>query len=102
MVNNEPEPVTDGPLPPPVAPHGLSLAFDHVYFTYPGKRQDTLRDLSSVSYTHLDVYKRQALQAANSAAAKTKVVAGRFMTSLVCRASAALVICSQRYGLLAD
>ncbi|EGP44318.1 hypothetical protein AXXA_21643 [Achromobacter insuavis AXX-A] len=43
-----------------------------------------------------------ALQAANSAAAKTKVVAGGFMTSLVCRASAALVICSQRYGLLAD
>lgn len=46
VVNNEPEPVTDGPLPPPVAPHGLSLAFDHVYFTYPGKSQDTLRDLS--------------------------------------------------------
>lgn len=46
VVNNEPEPVTDGPLPPPVAPHGLSLAFEHVYFTYPGKRQDTLRDLS--------------------------------------------------------
>ncbi|MGE8657198.1 MAG: thiol reductant ABC exporter subunit CydC [Achromobacter sp.] len=46
VVNNEPEPVTDGPLPPPVAPHGLSLAFDHVYFAYPGKRQDTLRDLS--------------------------------------------------------
>ncbi|MCF7770972.1 thiol reductant ABC exporter subunit CydC [Achromobacter pulmonis] len=46
VVNNEPEPVSDGPLPPPVAPHGLSLAFDHVYFAYPGKRQDTLRDLS--------------------------------------------------------
>ncbi|NMU92682.1 thiol reductant ABC exporter subunit CydC, partial [Achromobacter ruhlandii] len=46
VVNNEPEPVTDGPLPPPAAPHGLSLAFDHVYFTYPGKSQDTLRDLS--------------------------------------------------------
>ncbi len=46
VVNNEPEPVTDGPLPPPVAPHGLSLAFDHVCFAYPGKQQDTLRDLS--------------------------------------------------------
>ena len=46
VVNNEPEPVTDGPLPPPVAPHGLSLAFDHVYFAYPGKQQDTLRDLT--------------------------------------------------------
>lgn len=46
VVNNEPEPVTDGPLPPPVAPHGLSLAFDHVHFAYPGKQQDTLRDLT--------------------------------------------------------
>ncbi|MGE8641965.1 MAG: ABC transporter transmembrane domain-containing protein, partial [Achromobacter sp.] len=30
VVANEPEPVTDGPLAPPVATHGLSLAFEHV------------------------------------------------------------------------
>ncbi|OXC91336.1 hypothetical protein BMR85_009465 [Achromobacter sp. KAs 3-5] len=36
----------DGPLPAPVAAHGLSLAFDRVSFAYPGKRQDTLHDLS--------------------------------------------------------
>lgn len=46
VVANEPEPVVDGPLPAPVAAHGLSLAFDHVSFAYPGKRQDTLHDLS--------------------------------------------------------
>lgn len=46
VVANEPEPVVDGPLPAPVAAHGLSLAFDHVSFAYPGKRQATLHDLS--------------------------------------------------------
>lgn len=46
VVANEPEPVTDGPLAPPVATHGLSLAFDHVSFAYPGKQEDTLKDLS--------------------------------------------------------
>ncbi len=46
VVANEPEPVTDGPLPAPAAAHGLSLAFEHVSFAYPGKREDTLRDLS--------------------------------------------------------
>jgi ATP-binding cassette subfamily C protein CydCD len=46
VVANEPEPVTDGPLPAPVSAHGLSLAFDHVSFAYPGKNTDTLRDLS--------------------------------------------------------
>ncbi|CAB3709451.1 ABC transporter ATP-binding protein/permease [Achromobacter aegrifaciens] len=46
VVANEPEPVTDGPLPAPVSAHGLSLAFDHVSFAYPGKTADTLRDLS--------------------------------------------------------
>lgn len=46
VIANEPEPVVDGPLPAPVAAHGLSLAFDHVSFAYPGKRQDTLHDLS--------------------------------------------------------
>jgi ATP-binding cassette subfamily B protein len=46
VVANEPEPVTDGPLPAPVATHGLSLAFEHVSFAYPGKNEDTLRDLS--------------------------------------------------------
>lgn len=46
VVANEPEPVVDGPLPAPVAPHGLSLAFERVSFAYPGKRQDTLRQLS--------------------------------------------------------
>lgn len=48
VVNNEPEPVADGPLPPPEASHGLSLAFERVSFAYPGKPQDTLRDLSFV------------------------------------------------------
>lgn len=46
VVANEPEPVTDGPLAPPVATHGLSLTFDHVSFAYPGKAEDTLKDLS--------------------------------------------------------
>ncbi len=46
VVANEPEPVTDGPLAAPVSAHGLSLAFDHVSFAYPGKNADTLRDLS--------------------------------------------------------
>lgn len=46
VVANEPEPVVDGPLAAPVAAHGLSLAFDHVSFAYPGTRRDTLRDLS--------------------------------------------------------
>lgn len=46
VVANEPEPVTDGPLAPPVATHGLSLAFEHVSFAYPGKQEDTLKDLS--------------------------------------------------------
>ncbi|MFD4838928.1 thiol reductant ABC exporter subunit CydC [Achromobacter sp. NPDC058515] len=46
VVSNEPEPVVDGPLPAPVATHGLSLAFEHVSFAYPGKNEDTLRDLS--------------------------------------------------------
>ncbi|MGJ7503201.1 ABC transporter ATP-binding protein/permease [Variovorax sp. ZT5P49] len=46
VVNNEPEPVVDGPLPPPVSTHGLSLAFEQVSFAYPGKTQDALRDLS--------------------------------------------------------
>ena len=46
VVANEPEPVVDGPLPAPVAAHGLSLAFDRVSFAYPGKRQNTLHDLS--------------------------------------------------------
>jgi len=46
VVANEPEPVTDGPLAPPVAMHGLSLAFEHVSFAYPGKDEDTLKDLS--------------------------------------------------------
>jgi len=46
VVANEPEPVVDGPLPSPVAANGLSLAFEHVSFAYPGKTEDTLRDLS--------------------------------------------------------
>lgn len=46
VVSNEPEPVTDGPLAAPVATHGLSLAFEHVDFAYPGKAEDTLKDLS--------------------------------------------------------
>jgi ATP-binding cassette, subfamily B, bacterial len=46
VVDNEPEPVADGPLPMPEASHGLSLAFEQVCFAYPGKAQDTLRDLS--------------------------------------------------------
>ncbi|ARP80125.1 thiol reductant ABC exporter subunit CydC [Bordetella genomosp. 8] len=46
VVNHEPEPVQDGPRPAPRAAEGLSLAFDHVSFAYPGKRDDTLKDLS--------------------------------------------------------
>ena len=33
-----------------------SVTFDHVSFRYPGEDTDTLK---AVSYTHLDVYKRQ-------------------------------------------
>ena len=46
VVNNEPEPVVDGPLLPPASTHGLSLAFERVFFAYPGKTRDALRDLS--------------------------------------------------------
>lgn len=54
VVNNEPEPVADGTLSVPLpsqagsqaGAQGLSLAFEHVCFAYPGKAQDTLRDLS--------------------------------------------------------
>ena len=46
VVNNEPEPVVDGPLPPPASTHGLSLAFEKVCFAYPGKAQDALHGLS--------------------------------------------------------
>jgi len=45
VVESEPEPVVDGPLPPPTATHGLSLAFERVCFAYPGKAQDTLHEL---------------------------------------------------------
>jgi len=46
VVHSETEPVTDGPLPAPASPQGLSIAFDKVGFTYPGAAAPTLRDLS--------------------------------------------------------
>ncbi|OWT71545.1 MULTISPECIES: ABC transporter ATP-binding protein [unclassified Achromobacter] len=46
VVHSETEPVTDGPLPAPASPQGLSIAFDKVTFTYPGAAAATLRDLS--------------------------------------------------------
>ncbi len=46
VVSNEPEPVVDGPLQPPIADAGLSIDFEHVGFSYPGRHQRTLTDLS--------------------------------------------------------
>ncbi|MFC4278344.1 ABC transporter ATP-binding protein/permease [Achromobacter aloeverae] len=46
VVHGEAEPVTDGPLPAPASPHGLSISFDQVTFTYPGAAAPTLRELS--------------------------------------------------------
>uniref|UniRef100_UPI0039F0A1F0 thiol reductant ABC exporter subunit CydC n=1 Tax=Bordetella sputigena TaxID=1416810 RepID=UPI0039F0A1F0 len=46
VVNHEPEPVRDGPLPAPRGADGLALEFDHVSFAYPGQREYTLKDLS--------------------------------------------------------
>ncbi|AUT48642.1 thiol reductant ABC exporter subunit CydC [Achromobacter sp. AONIH1] len=46
VVSHEPVPVNDGPADAPVSTQGLSLAFEHVSFAYPGKRDNTLKDLS--------------------------------------------------------
>ena len=46
VVSHEPEPVADGPRAAPQAAQGLSLEFDRVDFTYPGKREPALRNLS--------------------------------------------------------
>ena len=43
VVSHEPVPVNDGPADAPVSTQGLSLAFEHVSFAYPGKRDNTLR-----------------------------------------------------------
>ncbi|WP_144630532.1 ATP-binding cassette domain-containing protein [Bordetella genomosp. 13] len=46
VVSHETEPVTDGPLPAPHAPQGLSIAFEDVSFAYPGQRGDALKQLA--------------------------------------------------------
>ena len=46
VVSHEPEPVTDGPLPAPHAPQGLSVAFEDVSFGYPGQQGDALKRLA--------------------------------------------------------
>ncbi|ALM84482.1 ABC transporter ATP-binding protein [Bordetella sp. N] len=46
VVHNESEPVTDGPLPAPASPQGLSIAFDKVNFAYPDAAAATLRELT--------------------------------------------------------
>ena len=45
-IHDEPVPVADGPLAPALTSTGLPLAFDHVGFTYPGRQQAALRDVS--------------------------------------------------------
>ncbi|MBO9356701.1 ATP-binding cassette domain-containing protein [Bordetella petrii] len=45
-IHDEPVAITDGALAPPLDRAGLPLAFDRVTFTYPGRAQTALRDVS--------------------------------------------------------
>ena len=45
-IHDEPVRIADGPQAPPLAAGGLALAFDDVTFTYPGRVQPALRDVS--------------------------------------------------------
>ncbi|CAM4385876.1 lipid A export permease/ATP-binding protein MsbA [Bordetella tumbae] len=45
-IHDEPVPVVDGPLAPPLTGAGLPLAFEDVTFTYPGRHQPALRSVS--------------------------------------------------------
>jgi len=45
-IHDEPVRIVDGPLDPRLATAGLPLAFDHVTFTYPGRQQPALRDVT--------------------------------------------------------
>ncbi|CAM4254460.1 ATP-binding cassette domain-containing protein [Bordetella muralis] len=45
-IHDEPVPVIDGPLAPPLTGKGLPLAFENVTFTYPGRQQPALRGVS--------------------------------------------------------
>ncbi|OZI54430.1 ABC transporter ATP-binding protein/permease [Bordetella genomosp. 4] len=45
-IHDEPVPVVDGPLAPPLTGAGLPLAFEDVTFTYPGRLQPALRHVS--------------------------------------------------------
>jgi len=45
-IHDEPVRIVDGPLQPPLAAAGLPLAFENVTFTYPGRQQPALREVS--------------------------------------------------------
>ncbi|HYG41537.1 MAG TPA: ATP-binding cassette domain-containing protein, partial [Bordetella sp.] len=45
-IHDEPVSITDGALAPPLDSAGLPLAFDHVTFTYPGRQQPALREVT--------------------------------------------------------
>ncbi|MYZ42341.1 ABC transporter ATP-binding protein/permease [Schauerella aestuarii] len=46
VVSHEPEPVVDGPLAPAAPVGGSAIVFDDVGFTYPGRTQPALRELT--------------------------------------------------------
>lgn len=45
-VEDEPVPIADGALAPPLQEGGLQVAFEHVTFTYPGRQAPALRNLT--------------------------------------------------------
>src|SRR5690606_34277330 len=45
-IEDEPVPIADGTLAPPLHETGLPVAFEHVTFTYPGRQAPALRDLT--------------------------------------------------------
>lgn len=46
VVHDEAVPITDGPLSPPLNGTGLPLAFEDVTFTYPGRQEPALRNVT--------------------------------------------------------
>ena len=45
-IHDEPVPIVDGPLAPALTGAGLPLAFEKVTFTYPGRKQPALREVT--------------------------------------------------------
>jgi ABC-type multidrug transport system fused ATPase/permease subunit len=46
VIESEPVPIADGPLDAPAPRRGMDVRFDHVRFTYPGRRKAALSDVS--------------------------------------------------------